>query len=331
MWMLEVIRRTIDADPDIYLPIFRKLAELDHANPLDNKPFQDLSPNGKGWEYGVDYAIDGGRLQNLIGKGILGKFGSNRSKFYTLLVPVEMVEEVLKEIHDRDQITLDQYEDVEIPDNLFDVIVGYDNIKRLFRLSLNSDKPVHIALIGEPATGKTVFLQEIARLKGAQYALGVTASKAGLRELLMDERPRYLLIDEIDKMHHKDYAVLLSLMETGIVSNIKANKREETVLNCRVYVCGNKDSRMLPELKSRFGQFMLYLKSYSKDQFKEVVYRVLTMREGVNNDLARYIADKLANRSKDPRDAISIARLAKNEADVDALIGTADEYTKRRY
>ena len=40
---------------------------------------------------------------------------------------------------------------------LFDNIVGYDDIKTLFNLSFSSEKPVHILLVGPPASAKTLF------------------------------------------------------------------------------------------------------------------------------------------------------------------------------
>ena len=41
------------------------------------------------------------------------------------------------------------------PEPLFDSIVGYDDVKKLFQMSLSSDKPVHILLVGPPASAKT--------------------------------------------------------------------------------------------------------------------------------------------------------------------------------
>lgn len=51
------------------------------------------------------------------------------------------------------------------PEPLFDSIVGYDDVKRLFSLSLSSDKPVHILLVGPPASAKTLFMLECIKLE----------------------------------------------------------------------------------------------------------------------------------------------------------------------
>jgi hypothetical protein len=42
-------------------------------------------------------------------------------------------------------------------DKLFENIYGYDNIKRLFRMTLESTHPSSILLSGPPASAKTVF------------------------------------------------------------------------------------------------------------------------------------------------------------------------------
>ena len=85
----------------------------------------------------------------------------------------------------------------------FDEIIGYDHIKRLFRMALNSDSVIHILLVGAPASGKTMFLTSLMhRLKNSYFADGGSSSKAGMMDYLLTNKPRYLLVDEIDKMAH---------------------------------------------------------------------------------------------------------------------------------
>ena len=40
----------------------------------------------------------------------------------------------------------------------FDNIIGYEDIKKLFFLSFESQKPIHILLVGPPASAKTLFM-----------------------------------------------------------------------------------------------------------------------------------------------------------------------------
>jgi hypothetical protein len=42
--------------------------------------------------------------------------------------------------------------------SLFNGIIGYNEVKRLFRMGLNSDEQVSILLSGPPASAKTMFL-----------------------------------------------------------------------------------------------------------------------------------------------------------------------------
>ncbi|GAH36784.1 unnamed protein product, partial [marine sediment metagenome] len=53
-------------------------------------------------------------------------------------------------------------EEGEIPDDLFDFILGHDDVKDVFWKSLNSEEPVHILLVGPPSSSKTMFAGELA-------------------------------------------------------------------------------------------------------------------------------------------------------------------------
>jgi hypothetical protein len=41
---------------------------------------------------------------------------------------------------------------------LFNPIIGFDDIKEIFQLSIKADKPVHILLVGPPASAKSLFM-----------------------------------------------------------------------------------------------------------------------------------------------------------------------------
>jgi predicted ATPase with chaperone activity len=61
---------------------------------------------------------------------------------------------------------------------LFQDIVGYDHIKRLFRMALESDSTTHILLTGPPASAKTMFLTSLlCSLKHAYFVDGGNATK----------------------------------------------------------------------------------------------------------------------------------------------------------
>ena len=99
----------------------------------------------------------------------------------------------------------------------FDSIIGFDDVKRLFGLSLESEKPVHILLVGPPASAKTLFMLECMKFNRSYFTLGSHSTKAGMIDYLFKNRPKYLIIDEIEHMPNKDQTALLSLMETCLL------------------------------------------------------------------------------------------------------------------
>jgi Holliday junction DNA helicase RuvB len=42
---------------------------------------------------------------------------------------------------------------------LFNDIIGYNDVRRIFRMGLDSDEQSHILLSGPPASAKTMFLE----------------------------------------------------------------------------------------------------------------------------------------------------------------------------
>jgi holliday junction DNA helicase RuvB len=88
-------------------------------------------------------------------------------------------------------------------------------------MSLDSKELVSIILSGIPSSGKTMFLQCLMKLDSSYFVDGGNSSKAGMIDYIFDNKPKYLLINEIDKMSTKDQSFLLNLMETGIVTETK--------------------------------------------------------------------------------------------------------------
>ena len=208
---------------------------------------------------------------------------------------------------------------------LFESVIGYGDIKKLFQMSLSSDKPVHILLVGPPASAKTLFMLECLRLERSYFTLGSHSTKSGMLDYLFDKRPRYLIVDEIEHMPMKDQTALLSLMETGIVAETKFQKTRNTHLKTWVFATSNATDRMLTPLLSRF--VVLHFKKYSFGTFQEISVQVLG-REGVQPDVAAAIAAAVWTKlkSKDIRDCIKIGRLAKTKEDVEWIAQTLRTY-----
>lgn len=210
-------------------------------------------------------------------------------------------------------------------ESLFESIVGYSDVKKLFQMSLCSDKPVHILLVGPPASAKTLFMLECMKLERSFFTLGSQSTKSGMIDYLFEKRPRYLIVDEIEHMPMKDQTALLSLMETGIVSETKFQKTRNTQLKTWVFATSNGTDRMLTPLLSRF--VVLHFKQYTFGSFEQVSAHILG-REGVPVEVAAAIADTVWRKlkSKDIRDCIKIGRLAKTTEDVEWIAQTLRTY-----
>lgn len=211
------------------------------------------------------------------------------------------------------------------PEQIFDNIIGYQDIKKLFNLSFSSEKPVHILLVGPPASAKTLFMLECMRLERSYFTLGSHSTKSGMLDYLFEKRPRYLIIDEIEHMPVKDQTALLSLMEAGIVAETKYQKTRKTQLKTWIFATSNNTERMLTPLLSRF--LVLHFKQYKYESFHEVAVHLLCA-QGTPKEIAAAVADAVWSKmkSKDIRDCIKIGHLAKTKDDINWIITTLQNY-----
>jgi Holliday junction DNA helicase RuvB len=202
---------------------------------------------------------------------------------------------------------------------LFNDIIGYDDIKRPFRLALDSDEQTHILVSGPPASAKTMFLESLSKLKSSYFVDGVSATKSGLIDCLFLNNPKYLLIDEIDKMSAKDQAMLLNLMETGILSETKHNKTRTAYMKTSVFATSNNVSDIITPLQSRF--FVVELPPYTYEQFYQISVHILTIGQKVSQHIANEITNKVWANSRNIRDCIRVGRTAKSVDDIQFLVG----------
>jgi MoxR-like ATPase len=213
----------------------------------------------------------------------------------------------------------------EEKDKLFEDIIGYDDIKRLFRMAINANDPVHILLIGPPASAKTLFMRTLTQLQNSYFTDGGNSTKAGMIDYIFNNEPKYLLIDEIDKMSTKDQTFLLNLMETGIVSETKHGKTRTIHMKTWVFASSNNITNITRPLKSRF--FPIKFKPYTYEQFYEITVKVLK-RQNINEEIAKATANAVWKRIKsgDIRSCVRIARMAKSVQDIDFITETFLKY-----
>jgi Holliday junction DNA helicase RuvB len=214
--------------------------------------------------------------------------------------------------------------------DLFDNIVGYDDIKKLFLLSFGSQRPIHILLVGPPASAKTLFMLGCMKLERSYFTLGTHSTKSGMVDYLFEKRPRYLIIDEIEHMSIRDQTALLSLMETGIIAETKHMKTRNTQLKTWVFATSNQTDHMLTPLLSRF--MVLHFKQYKYENFLDISIHMLA-QEGIAKDVTNEVATQVWHKmgSKDIRDCIKIAHLAKTKDDVKWIVETVLKYNNTSY
>src|ERR687898_453978 len=162
---------------------------------------------------------------------------------------------------------------------IFNDIVGYDDIKKLFLMSINSEEPIHIALAGPPASAKTIFMK--------------------------------------------------SLMETGIVSETKFNKTRKIETKISIFATCNDLSKIIYPIRSRF--LSLILKAYSYEEFHKIVTQLLSKK-----NLNQKIIDEIVYavwyniKSKNIRDCIKIAQMAKSVDDILFLVKIYEKYNVKK-
>jgi len=270
-----------------------------------------------GWSWS-DVRAYPATINKLIVAGLVKKtYDSSKFTNYKL-VNLEATKEGLKKFEDLRIQPVLMEEKAEIPEDLFNVIVGYQKVKELFRDALNSERPCHILLVGPPASAKSMFLLELDRLPNSHFALGGQTSKVGIADEMFSYNPKYLIIDELDDMPIHEQSILKSLMESGVVVRRKHRIRQRGKFTTWVFGGSNGMKRLSPAITSRF--LKVHFKPYTMQQFKEVVVSVLTTRENVAPELAEYIAQKVGKHTRDPREAIGLARVCKTKEKVDERV-----------
>jgi replication-associated recombination protein RarA len=206
-------------------------------------------------------------------------------------------------------------------DKLFADIYGYDNVKKLFRMALESNHTCSILLTGPPASAKTLFLQSLMKLKDSYFVDCSNATKSGIVDYVFEHKPKHLLLDELDKLSRKDQTFLLNLMETGIVSETKYNKTRSMKIKTSVIATSNNVGNIIVPLQSRF--FIVRLEPYTYEQFYETTVQLLTSNQyNVDEEIAEATAHAVWNTSRNIRDSVKIAKMAKAVEDADWLVKT---------
>ena len=202
----------------------------------------------------------------------------------------------------------------------FKEIIGHYETKEILNKAIVSKNPVHILLVGRPGSAKTLFLLEINRLfKSSIFVVGSNTTKAGLTNHLFDSRPKYVLVDELEKMSYSDQNSLLHLMENGMVSETKINKTREKLVHSSVFASANSCTKIGQALLSRF--LVIKIPDYNFEEFMDIAVFQLKKEkrdEMTARAISQSVWQELENR--DIRDVIKIGRLARNTQEAELII-----------
>lgn len=314
--------------PD-YIEDLKSIIEYERNNPKPNSAFLEEEEYDTCWD-NTELPIHSARLYQLEVNGFLDRvFDSNSTTAYSmknrdqtakLLTQIDSIESdgVNTVLHDFPS-------EEELPDDLFNDVIGYEDAKWLIRRGITADKITNFLLVGPPGSAKTVFLMCITDLGGAEFIPAMDASGAGFLDVMFDEQPQYVLFDELDDMPAGAQKTLSSYTETGIVKEVKYNKTRRMQTNTKTLASANDLSGVLDHIEDRFT--VLEFDSYTLDEYIEICEHILPEREGAGPQESRQIAKLLweQNKEGDVRDAIAVARLSRG--DPERVIDALDEYS----
>jgi len=203
----------------------------------------------------------------------------------------------------------------EVMESLADV-VGFDDIKMTLAQSLARRKRINFLLEGPPACAKSVILDGVQHaVQNSYLAFGSATTGPALSDILFERTPSVLLIDEVDKMKHDCYSILLGLMEKGVVIETKTGKTRQDKMDTMVIAACNSSEKLTPEFLSRFA-FHPYFKAYTRDEFVDVCVGMLTRTEDCCPEMAVKIGHVVFDRNLgDVRTARAVYQLMMAQTD----------------
>jgi hypothetical protein len=170
-----------------------------------------------------------------------------------------------------------------------DTVIGYDDLKLEIAKAVERRQRTNILLEGPPACGKSVILEAIRTVVPDAYmAFGSRTSAAGLSQVLFEQQPGVLCLDEVEKMRRDCFPICLGLMESGEILETKDKKIRGITLTTLVIAACNSSDRLPPEFKDRFA-FHPHFPPYTREQFITVCGRFLSRSGRVSERIAELI------------------------------------------
>jgi Holliday junction DNA helicase RuvB len=277
--------------------IIKRILEIN-----ENPQFEyNKSLGFEAWQLNTDNKT----LMELVKMGILEiTLKTNRSIFYKLK-DIEKAKRFLEVYNVK----------IDTSKPLFDSIIGYEEQKELLRRVIESEKPIHLLLLGTPATAKTLFLLELTKIPNSVY-LTPYITYSGLFSYL-DLEPKLILIDQLDNLKYPDvYRLLIDICEYGIATKTSYNEKIAKTIKTKIIATANDTKRIPQALLSRF--LILQFKKYSEEEFINIAKQLLK-DYSLSEDVKDYIIEKCKN-SLDVRNVLKLANICKTKEDVDRFM-----------
>lgn len=201
--------------------------------------------------------------------------------------------------------------------NDFDNIEGYQDIKELINRILDSEESFNLLLCGPPASCKTLFLLGIIEREPEAVLFDGTNSMNRILDVLYEQRPNIILLDEAYKLPRPFQEKLLMFLENSRIKVDQVKRQYDFVIpGATVFATANNIDRLSKPLASRFRK--LFLPPYNKQQFLQVAVRVLPK---LKEQTVHIIASQVWSTSKHVRDVISVGKLIRRSDTEQALFG----------
>jgi len=248
---------------------------------------------------------DNKTLMELVKLGILEiSLKTNKSTFYKIK-DIEKAKRFLEVYNTK----------IDTSKPLFHSIIGYEEQKEILKRVLESEKPIHVLLLGSPATAKTLVLLELTKIPNSIY-LTPYITYSGLFSYL-DLEPKLILIDQLDNLKYPDvYRLLIDICEYGIATKTSYNEKIVKTIKTKIIASSNSVRRIPQALLSRF--LILQFKKYSEEEFVNISKQLLKDYP-LSEDVKDYIIEKCKN-SLDVRNVLKLANICKSREDVDKFM-----------
>lgn len=328
--MKDEIKEYLRENPD-YIDVLEDVIEYEEDNKREDHPFVEDKEYDSFWSYS-DVGIDPNTLYQLEVNGISERvFDSNSNTSYSLIdrdACKDALDEVNEVFEDGFEKAMHDFPDEEELEDIgvFDDVVGYEDVKFLFRRAMSGDDIVNIVMFGPPGSAKTVFLMCINKLQNSAFTSGKTTSGPGFIDLMFDEKPRYMAIDELDNMSKEDQKALSDYTSEGILVETKGNnKKRKLKTNTKTFASANRPDDVLEEIENRFVD--LHFDPYTHDEFVEVCEHILPRNEDKTEEESRQIAEAIWDLEGrgNVRKAVQAARLSRG--DPKKVLGILDDYS----